>query len=123
MDLVSRSLFLFFSFLLPIGFGGIPCASAADVGILVKPETRAFTPQQIKVKLGDKVIWSNQSGEDHFLTSAGGISGPGVMGVENLMIHKLLHPDMSHSYTFDKPDTYLYFCAIHMDMGGTVIVE
>jgi plastocyanin len=34
-----------------------------------------------------------------------------------------LDTDGSFSYTFDKPGTYPYFCAIHPHMTGTVIVK
>ncbi len=104
-----------------IGFGMSSSVSAADVEIVVKQ--KAFTPQQIKIKAGDSVTWTNKDQEDHFLTSAGGLDIEVVPGTEFLLIHKLLHPDDSYKYTFTKPDTYHYFCAIHMQMWGTVAVE
>jgi plastocyanin len=75
------------------------------------------------VKAGDKVVWINRDGEEHFLTSTGPASRQQVLGTENLEIHKLLRPSESYSYTFQQPDTYHYFCAIHLQMWGTVIVE
>lgn len=105
---------------------GISVTTHADVGdfkVAVKPGTKAFTPQVLKIMLGDKVSWINQSQEDHFLTSAGPTSRHEVSGAESLEIHKLLQPGESYSHTFTQADTYYYFCAIHMQMWGTVIVE
>ena len=123
MGLVSRTLPLLFSFFLLVGFGVVSYANAADVEVIVKLDTRAFTPNKVKIKVGDRVTWSNRSKEEHFLTSTGAVSGPGAQGIEDLMIHKLLHPEESYSFAFEEPETYFYFCAIHMDMGGTIIVE
>lgn len=106
--------------------GGISVTTHVDVGdfkVAVKPGAKAFTPQVLKIKLGDKVIWVNQSNEEHFLTSAGPTSRHEVSGTESLEIHKLLQPGESYSHNFTQVDTYYYFCAIHMQMWGTVIVE
>jgi len=111
------------TFLLSIGSGVMNDAGAADFRIVVKPGTKAFTPQEIKIKLGDQVIWVNEGQEDHFLTSAGPSSKPFVPRPEDLEIHKLLHQGESYMHSFAESDTYYYFCAIHMQMWGTVIVE
>ena len=109
--------------LLSIGFGVTSGAGAPDFKISVKPGARAFTPQEIKIKLGDKVSWINEGEEEHFLTSAGPSTKLVVQGTENLEIHKLLRPGESYTHEFAEADTYYYFCAIHMQMWGTVTVE
>ena len=114
---------LLITLLLTFGFGVLSYANAADFQIVVKPGARAFTPQEIKIKLGDKVTWTNKAEEEHFLTSAGPSSIQVVPGTEFLLIHKLLHPGDSYTHTFSEPETYVYFCAIHMQMWGTVTVE
>lgn len=121
---LSRTLaILLVNLLLLIGFGAISYAHAAEFRIVVKPGTKAFTPQEIKIKLGDQVIWVNEGQEDHFLTSAGPSSKPFVPRPGDLEIHKLLHQGESYMHSFAEADTYYYFCAIHMQMWGTVIVE
>jgi len=115
---------LLITLLLSMGFGVTYDAEAADFEIVVKPGTKEFTPHEIKIKVGDRVTWTNKSGEEHFLTSAGHSGIKVLPGTEFLMIHKLLHPGESHTHTFSEhPETYPYFCAIHMQMWGTVTVE
>jgi plastocyanin len=109
--------------LLLIGPVVISAAEAADYSVVVKPGLKAFTPQEMKIKLGDKVNWINESEEEHFLTSVGPLSKQMVSSTEELEIHKLLKPGEGYTHSFAKADTYYYFCAIHLQMWGTVIVE
>jgi len=108
---------------LSIGVGVVPPADAADFEIVIKQGLKTFMPQAIKIKLGDRVTWTNRDDEDHFLTSAGPATNQTVMGTENLEIHRFLRPGESYTHSFTLTETYYYFCAIHMQMWGTVIVE
>ena len=120
----SRTLFIpLIALALSMGYGLTEDADAADFEIVVKSGMKAFSPQEIKIKLGDKVTWMNNNQEDHFLTSAGPSSRQVVTSTEKLEIHKLLHPGESYTHSFAEPETYYYFCAIHMQMWGTVLVE
>jgi plastocyanin len=124
MRLLFHTLFIpLITLALSIGYGLTDDADAADFEIAVKSGTKAFSPQEVKIKLGDKVTWMNKNQEDHFLTSAGPSSKQVVRGTEDLEIHKLLHPGESYTHSFTEPETYYYFCAIHMQMWGTVTVE
>lgn len=96
---------------------------AADIAVTIAPDVPAFVPQQVTIKPGDRVRWVNNDRQDHLLTSAGPLSGPPVLGTENLMIHHLLKPGASHTHLFHDPETYYYFCAIHLQMWGVVFVE
>jgi len=119
----KRWVILSVAMLLSIGFGVIDDADAADFKVVVKQGTKAFMPQEMKIKLGDQVRWINEGEEEHFLTSAGPSSRQVVSGTENLEIHKRLPPSESYSHSFAQAETYYYFCAIHMQMWGIVIVE
>ena len=124
MDSLRRTIsLLLITLFLSVGFGVISYADAADFKVVVKPGTKAFTPQEIKIKLGDKVSWVNESGEEHYLTSAGPSSRQTVIGPENLEINQLLPTGASYTHSFKEPETYFYFCAIHTQMWGTVVVE
>ena len=124
MRLHSHRLFVSrIAIFLLVGAGMASHSEAADFQIAVKKETRAFTPQEITIKAGDEVMWVNDSDEKHFLTSAGSSDVEVVSGTEHLMIHKLMHPGDSYMYTFTKPETYFYFCAIHLNMWGTINVK
>jgi plastocyanin len=124
MRLRSHILFiLLVTFPLSLGFAVGNPLEAAEFEIAVKPGVKAFTPQEIKIKAGDQVTWVNKDEEEHFLTSAGSLTREVVKGTEDLMIHTLLHPGARYTHNFTEPETYYYFCAIHMQMWGTVIVE
>lgn len=120
----SRSLSrLGVALLLLINIGPHTFAYGAEITVAVKPDVKAFAPPQVTITAHDRVRWVNEDHEDHFLTSAGPVSGPPVLGTENLMIHRLLKPGESYTHLFSDPETYYYFCAIHLQMWGVVIVE
>ena len=70
----------------------------------------AFSPKTVTVNVGDTVTWTNQDTTPHQPTSDIFQSGS-------------LSTGQSFSYTFTTPGTYNYFCNIHPDMTGTIIVQ
>jgi plastocyanin len=86
-------------------------AGGAEAGIGI--DNFSFTPAKLTVASGTKVTWTNHDDIPHTATSANPPrlyhSGP-------------LDTDDSFSFTFDKPGTYTYFCALHPHMQGTVVV-
>ena len=74
----------------------------------------AFGPAAITVAAGTKVTWTNRDDEPHTVTSA---DDP------KLFRSAALDTGDSFSFTFDKPGTYKYFCSIHPQMTGTVVVQ
>lgn len=74
----------------------------------------AFGPAAITVAAGTKVTWTNHDDEPHTVTSA---NDP------KLFRSAALDTGDSFSFTFDKPGTYKYFCSIHPQMIGTVVVK
>lgn len=74
----------------------------------------AFSPDNITVKVGSTVTWTNQDSTDHSVTSDDGVTG----GPDS----QLLTKGQSYSFTFSKAGTYTYHCKIHSDMTGTVVV-
>ncbi len=73
----------------------------------------AFHPDDLKVKAGTKVTWTNSDSTDHTTTSDKGKPfDSGHLG-----------KGKSFSYTFAKAGTYKYFCDIHNYMKGTVEVS
>ena len=73
----------------------------------------AFIPQQITVKSGTKVTWTNQDSVGHNITETDGLPGPKS---------STINQGQSYSFTFTTPGTYHYMCSIHPEMTGAVIV-
>jgi plastocyanin len=85
-------------------------AQAADVAVKISNFT--FTPQQVTVKAGDTVTWTNEDDIPHTVTSK-----------TMLFRSKALDSDDKFSFSFAKPGIYAYFCSLHPMMTGTIVVE
>jgi len=91
---------------------GTAAPAAGPGAITIK--SFAFSPQEITVKQGTTVTWTNLDGVAHTIVSDAGApeaisSGPLSQGA-------------SFSFSFTKPGTYPYHCSIHPSMTGSVIV-
>jgi amicyanin len=84
-------------------------ALAADAAVKIANFT--FGPQELKVKAGTTVTWTNEDDIPHTVVSP------------NNFRSKVLDTDGSYSFTFTTPGTYKYFCSLHPHMTGTVVVE
>jgi len=102
------ALSLVFALALPLA----PPASAATTNVSIVDF--AFQPSSINVQLGDTVIWTNNGGAPHTVTSDGG-SGP--------LDSPTLNNGGTYSFTFISEGTYNYHCSFHSaTMKGTVTV-
>jgi plastocyanin len=90
-------------------FAGAP-AVAADA-TAVKIGNFTFGPQELKVKAGTTVTWTNEDDIPHTVVSP------------NNFRSKALDTDGAFSFTFTTPGTYKYFCSLHPHMTGTIVVE
>ncbi len=70
-----------------------------------------YVPNPIRIQVGQSVTWTNHDTDPHDVTSVNGLffSGPIATGA-------------SYTMRFTRPGTYRYFCTIHPDMHGQVIV-
>ncbi|WP_344021205.1 plastocyanin/azurin family copper-binding protein [Streptomyces luteireticuli] len=73
----------------------------------------AYDPSPLTVGKGTTVTWTNNDEAPHTVTSDG--SGP-------------LHSPTfgrggTYSYTFDSVGTFTYYCTVHPNMHGTVVVK
>ncbi|GAA1716190.1 cupredoxin family copper-binding protein [Fodinicola feengrottensis] len=73
----------------------------------------AFSPASLTVAVGDTVTWTNEDTAPHTVTVS---SGPVMFASSNLQ------KGQSFTYTFSKPGTYAYYCAVHPDMKASVTV-
>jgi plastocyanin len=77
---------------------------------------QAYSPNPIEVKLRDTVKWINHDTSPHTAT-------PGQVGsAESGTVVDVLLEGETYSITFDEPGKYAYFCILHPNMVGTVIV-
>ena len=71
-----------------------------------------FSPASISVHPGDRVTWNNQDSEPHTATARDGKS----------FDTGAIDPGVSVSLVFPKRGEFVYHCAIHPEMVGTVEV-
>ena len=93
-------------------------ANPAMHPVTVERESFAFAPQELSIKVGDRVKWTNRDGQMHMVVTA----KPGSEGRE-LEIYARMNPDESIEHQFDTPAAYYYYCAIHFEMWGTISVN
>lgn len=78
----------------------------------VKIDDIGFSPGALKVACGTLVTWTNRDHIPHLVVSTKG-----------LFKSKVLDTDERFSYRFFKAGTYPYFCSIHPNMTGKVVVR
>jgi amicyanin len=77
----------------------------------VKIGNFTFGPQEVKIKAGTTITWTNEDDIPHTVVSP------------NNFRSKVLDTDGTYSFTFTTPGTYTYFCSLHPHMTGTIVVE
>ncbi len=88
--------------------------AAADPGnsFQVTIDNFSFTPQNLTVKVGATVTWTNKDDVPHT-----------VVNTAKKFSSRVLDTDDKFSYTFSEPGTYEYFCSVHPHMTGKVTVQ
>ena len=88
---------------------GVTSVRAQQVNITIDNFT--FAPQELTLKVGDSVTWTNHDDIPHTIVSAGKFRS------------KTLDTDSSFSFTFTVAGDYKYFCSLHPHMTGMIKVE
>ena len=83
----------------------------AEDATAVKIGNFSFGPQELKVKAGSTVTWTNEDDIPHTVVSP------------NNFRSQVLDTDGTYRFTFTTPGTYKYFCSLHPHMTGTIVVE
>ena len=91
-----------------------PTVGAQGKNMTVSIKNFAFNPPNMTVAPGTTLTWVNNDQVPHTATATNpaGVFDSGT-----------LQPGQSYSFTFNKPGTYAYHCAIHPYMTGTVTVS
>ena len=76
----------------------------------VEIKDSSFNPQNLTIKAGDTVTWTNNDSVLHDIT------------IDNGLFDHDLNPGESYSWTFNETGTYDYHCDIHVSMIGKIIV-
>jgi plastocyanin len=76
-------------------------------------EEFAFTPAEIKITRGTKVVWTNQDDEPHTVADA---------TAKKAFKSQALDKGETFSLVFQEAGTFAYFCSLHPHMMGTVVV-
>jgi plastocyanin len=71
----------------------------------------SFSPSSITIHVGDTITWTNVGHQPHSATANDHSFDTGI-----------LQHGQSGSHTFTTPGTYTYFCIVHPNMKGTVVV-
>jgi plastocyanin len=107
----------------PTEKGRVYAEEKGKVEVHIPLGVTGFSPATQKVKAGATVTWINEDKRDHFLTAADPNRKEPARVAADLLIHQLLHQGDTFQMQFDKPGQYDFFCAIHMEMRGTLTVQ
>jgi plastocyanin len=89
-----------------------PRVDAAET-VTVDITNFTFDPGTVTIQVGDTVTWTNNDAMPHTATST---DDPATFDGE-------MQPGESFSFTFEEEGTFAYFCEIHPQMEGTIVVE
>ncbi len=110
MKLTRRRAFGALAGALTVAVAAKPSRAASDTEVGI--DNFVYNPQQVTVKAGTTVTWTNRDDIPHTVTSQTGV-----------FRSKALDTDDKFSFTFATPGSYPYFCALHPHMTGTIVVE
>jgi plastocyanin len=77
--------------------------------------TNAFSPNPIQVSVGTTVLWTNNDAEVHTVNAGENAAPTGLFDF-------YIPPGGTSEYTFTESGEYPYFCILHPNMVGTVVV-
>lgn len=87
-------------------------AAADSPAVDIKIDNFTFAPQRLTVRAGTTVTWRNQDDIPHAIAST-----------TRAFKSKALDSDDTYAFTLTTPGTYEYFCSLHPQMTGTIVVE
>jgi nitrite reductase (NO-forming) len=97
---------------------GIPVSIVKGAATLAN---KAFSPDHVKVKVGNTVIWTNNDNNIHTVTS-GVANTPNAGEVFDSGLTSLISPSKTYSHKFTNTGQFTYFCRLHPTMIGEIEV-
>ena len=98
----------------PVLLALVSFAAFAQKPVEVNIRDYRFSPQEVRIKAGESVKWTNAEKR-----TSHSVLFPAENGLES----ERLFPDESWLRTFKQAGVYKYRCGPHEEMTGTVIVE
>jgi amicyanin len=92
----------------------LPVPQAAAATQQVHMSGYAYGPATLTIKVGDTVTWTNHDQAPHDAVTT---AGPAQFR------SPMLATGQTWSLTFSTPGTYSYYCSIHPDMRGQIVVQ
>jgi plastocyanin len=89
---------------------GLPIGDGETVEVAI--EDNAFNPATVNISTGDTVKWTNLDTASHT-----------VVGTGTNFRSEVLNQGDSYEFLFTDAGNYDYYCSIHPDMRGTVVVQ
>ena len=86
------------------------------ISIVGNSESNSYNPNLIEIKVGDTLTWRNDDSSPHTVTSSNDNKDITTFDSGVLMRGE------TFSFTFDMEGEYPYFCTLHPNMVGTVVV-
>jgi len=83
-------------------------------GMAVSMQNITFSPNNLSVKMGDTVTWTNDESIGHDVTAEDGSFKSGAPGG--------LKQGDTFEHAFDKAGSFAYNCTVHPNMTGTIEV-
>jgi plastocyanin len=80
---------------------------------------KSYSPNPVEAKVGEAITWTNDDSQIHTATS-------GAVGAEDsgsVFDSGILSPDATFEFTFDQAGEYDYYCTLHPQMFGKVVVS
>jgi len=110
---------------LPLPLNSSTNNNGMDISIVKGATTlnsKAFSPNPIKIKIGNTITWINNDNTIHTVTS-GKPNSPNAGQIFDSGLTSLISPSKSFSHKFTKAGEFSYFCRLHPNMVGTIDVE
>jgi plastocyanin len=87
--------------------------------------TNAYSPNPVAVNIGDTITWTNNDSTTHTVTSGTGPDDPnsGQDFDSSPNFNPIMPPGGTFSHTFTEVGEFPYYCGLHVNMVGTVIVQ
>src|SRR5688500_8147070 len=110
---------------LAVGFSmGHPFVYAQGVSVTIQPNSatlgdKAYVPNPTEVKVGESVTWTNDDSQIHTATS-------GTVGGEDsgsVFDSGICSPKATFDFTFETAGEYDFYCTLHPQMFGKVVVS